>query len=133
VSQSYEDEVYVGVCPRCKGVWLDRGELEKVEETIERDYSEELSRIPDLVGGAYERARQRALKDIACPVCVVGMESKEYAYCSQVMINKCPRCGGVWLDRREIEALEVFYERSRKETARIRRSFLKGLTHPSKK
>lgn len=125
--QIYEDAVQADVCPSCKGVWLDRGELEKVEETVEHDYSEELSRIPDIVGRAFEAARQKSRGEMACPRCGVGMESREYAYCSQIMINKCPRCGGIWLDRGEIEALEIFYERSRKERGRLRMSFLKGL------
>lgn len=123
----YEDAVHARVCPSCKGIWFDRGDLERVEETIEHDYSEELSRIPDVIGRAFEEARQKARGQMACPACGAEMESKEYAYCSQIMINKCPECGGVWLDRGEAEALEIFYERSRKETGKLRRSFLKGL------
>jgi Zn-finger nucleic acid-binding protein len=126
--QEYEGGIYADVCTSCRGMWLDRGELEKTEETAGRDYSEELSRIPDLVGGAYEKARQKTRKGMPCPKCGGVMERKEYAYCSQVMIDKCPKCGGVWLDRGEVEALEIFYERSRKEAGKLRRSFLEGLT-----
>jgi Zn-finger nucleic acid-binding protein len=125
--QAYEDAVYVDICTSCRGMFLDRGELEKIEETVERDYSEELGRIPDMTGFAYERSRQRALPDISCPKCDTLMESREYAYCSQVMISKCPGCGGVWLDEGECRALEIFYERSRMEAGKLRRSFLKGL------
>jgi hypothetical protein len=125
--ETYEDAVRAHVCPSCGGMWLARGELEQIEETVERDYSEELSRIPDVVGRAFEAARQKGRGEMACPGCGAAMEGREYAYCSQIMINKCPSCGGVWLDRGETEALEIFYERSRKEKGKLRMSFLKGL------
>lgn len=125
--RAYEDEVYVDACPGCGGMMLDRGELEKIEEAEEHDYAGELARIPDMVGGAFEAARQKAAPDIACPACGAVMEKKEYVHCSQVIINKCPSCGGVWLDRGEIEALEIFYERSRREAGGLRRTFLRGL------
>jgi uncharacterized protein len=32
--------VMVDICPSCKGVWLDRGELEKIAKLEERDDSE---------------------------------------------------------------------------------------------
>jgi Zn-finger nucleic acid-binding protein len=126
-SLNYEDSIYVDACPACNGVWLERGELEMVEEVIERDYSEELSRIPDYVGRAYEEARQKERRQVACPKCGGPMESREYAYCSQVVVDQCTRCGGVWLDRGELEAIEVFFERSKKERKKLVRSFLKGL------
>jgi Zn-finger nucleic acid-binding protein len=122
--QAYEANVFTDACPKCKGMFLDKGELEKIEETPEHDYSKLMSRFPDVIAGAYERARQRAREDISCPGCGADMETKEYAYCSQLMINKCTRCGGIWLDRGEVEALEIFYERSRKEA---KRGFLRSL------
>jgi Zn-finger nucleic acid-binding protein len=32
------------------------------------------------------------------------------------MINTCPKCRGIWLDKGEIEAPEISYERARKDT-----------------
>lgn len=108
-------------------MWLDEGELEEIEEIVGHDYTSELSRIPDFIGNAFEMARQLNSRDISCPACGSPTESTEYAYCSQVVINRCPKCGGVWLDKGELEAIEVFYERSRKESRKLRLSFLKGL------
>lgn len=127
VSLNYEESVMVDACPICNGVWLDRGELEKIEETFERDHSGELSRIPDYVGRAYEEARQKKRGELLCPVCQVRMEAAEYAYCSQIMIDRCPECGGVWLDRGEVDAIEVFFERSKSARRGIVKGFLRGL------
>ena len=122
--QAYENDLYVDACPKCKGVFLDRGELQKIEEVHEHDYEEIMSRFPDLVASAFERARQRAEGEPSCPKCGSEMETREYAYCSLVMINKCVKCGGIWLDAGEVEALEIFYEREREGA---RRGFLGSL------
>ena len=127
-TSEYEAGIQVEACPACGGIWLDRGRLEQIEETMEHDHTEELKRMPDLIAGAYQRARQRAEGDLTCPRCGIETESAEYAYCSQVVINRCPACGGVWLDSGELEALEVFYERSRMEAkGPLRLGFLLSL------
>ncbi|MBA7630143.1 hypothetical protein ES703_37653 [subsurface metagenome] len=127
-SQVYEADVEVDVCPSCQGIWLDKGELEQVEEIREHDYSEELKRIPNLIGNAYEMARQKKLGVIHCPKCGIELSNHEYAYCSQIIIDVCPKCEGIWLDKGEIEALEVFFERSRMDTKHIRRGFWRSLS-----
>jgi Zn-finger nucleic acid-binding protein len=43
--------VQIDVCPECKGVWLDRGELEKLME------------VSDQEEAAYERSRSRSRRD----------------------------------------------------------------------
>jgi Zn-finger nucleic acid-binding protein len=43
--------VEIDYCPQCRGVWLDRGELDKI---IERSDSEGLPRAP-VNTGSYER------------------------------------------------------------------------------
>jgi uncharacterized protein len=34
-----KDHVLIDVCPSCKGVWLDRGELEKITEGLHQEQS----------------------------------------------------------------------------------------------
>jgi Zn-finger nucleic acid-binding protein len=76
-------------------------------------------------------AQAKAAQTIACPKCGDPMARREYGFCSQVLIDVCPRCHGVWLDHRELGALEVFFERARGEAesdaADIERSFLASL------
>jgi uncharacterized protein len=48
--------VLIDLCPTCKGVWLDRGELEKIlsrAREIEREWEEDYRR-PELRRRAYE-------------------------------------------------------------------------------
>jgi Zn-finger nucleic acid-binding protein len=55
------------------------------------------------------------------------MERREHGYCSQVMIDTCPKCRGIWLDQGELEALEVFFERTVAETEEVRTGFFARL------
>lgn len=110
----------VDLCPVCHGTWLDRGELEAVEEIRERNHSEAAMARADLGANAYQFVRDAARPPIACPQCGREMEQREYARVSQVLIDACPDGHGVWLDRGELEALEVFYETSRQEARRSR-------------
>jgi Zn-finger nucleic acid-binding protein len=126
-SKIYEADIRVDACPACGGMWLDRGELEAIQESKERDYSEELARMPNLGYNAYKLAQQKVGRTLQCPKCNIEMEAREYARCSQVMIDVCPKCHGIWLDKGEIEALEIFFERSRFKTQDIRQAFLASL------
>lgn len=123
----YESDTKVDRCPECGGMWLDKGELETIQEVISHDHSQELVRIPDLAGAAFRQALQQKQPRITCPRCHIPMDRREYGYNSQVLIDVCHRCHGVWLDDGEIRALEVFFERSHMETRELRRAFWQSL------
>lgn len=48
-------------------------------------------------------------------------------YEGDVEVDMCLSCQGIWLDKGEIERLEVFFERSRMEAREIRKGFWKSL------
>lgn len=121
--QNYEAEVLVDSCPACRGIWLDKGELERIEETRERKYSGEQLGGIQIAARAYEMARQKAQPGITCPNCSTALDAREYAYCSQIVMDQCPKCRGIWLDAGEVAALEQFFER---ETG-TRKGFLASL------
>lgn len=109
VRETYENEVEIDKCPKCRGIWLDYGELKEIQKNLSKDYSDQLSKISTVVQ-AYEFAKQKTRPARKCPVCSVEMFKEEYAYCSQILIERCPDCLGVWLDAGELEALEIFFE-----------------------
>ncbi len=128
----WEAAIVVDECVSCRGVWLDKNELEQVQQTLERDYAEELRHI-NVVAQAYEMARQKAAGNIRCPHCDGELFKREYCYCSQILIDSCPRCG-IWLDKGELDALEQFFERERPalrgeaSAQSVRRGFWASLT-----
>ena len=51
------------------------------------------------------------------------MDRREHGYCSQVMVDVCHDCQGIWLDNGEVQALEVFFERSHIDDKEITTAF----------
>jgi Mlc titration factor MtfA (ptsG expression regulator)/Zn-finger nucleic acid-binding protein len=127
-TQSYEADIQVDVCPSCRGMWLDKGKLEHIQETVERDYSKELAAIPKKSDPSAQ-ARQREGPNLTCPRCGRPMLRKEHPSCSQVLIDVCAGCEGIWLDQGEIEELEQAYERAQTEVEGFRKGFFASLTH----
>jgi hypothetical protein len=127
-TRRYEADIEVDECPTCRGMWLDQGELEQIQATVEHDYRAELKRIPDSTVAAYVAARGRAPdQELACPKCGDALNQREHAYCSQIYIDVCQGCSGVWLEEGEIQALETFFERSQLDTPVIRKGFWASL------
>ena len=108
-----EARVQVDRCSICRGLWLDKGELEEIQQTIERDHGKLIDMPHDTVGASFEQVRQERQGPARCPRCDAEMETREYGYNSQVMIDACPDGCGVWLDNGELERLEAFYEKGR--------------------
>ncbi|MGM0597761.1 MAG: zf-TFIIB domain-containing protein [Myxococcota bacterium] len=120
-NQIYEKNIEIDKCPKCGGVWLDPGELEAIQEAYEKDHSGTLSQQPEYSRKAYEMELQKNLPDLDCPKCGTEMIKKEYGLSSQIIIDTCLDCRGIWLDKGELEALEVFYERVRNNTPELSR------------
>lgn len=109
IPRNYEENVQVDSCSTCRGMWLDAGELEAIQEATEQNHSDVL------IKGEDAHAPPVAPRDpIACPVCGVTMEAREYAYCSGVVVDTCVEGCGLWLDEGEIQALERFFERAQR-------------------
>jgi hypothetical protein len=124
---TYEGSVEVDRCGECGGLWLEQEELEAIQDIRKNDYSDELSEIPNYFEKAYEMALARSEGVFSCPRCHENMEKREYAYCSQIMIDVCPACRGIWLHKDEIAELEIFFEKCRMETAKVRTGFFASL------
>ena len=125
--KTYEGEVNVDQCVGCGGIWLDHGELEAIQDIRVNDYSSELEAIPTYFDAAHEMALAKTEGVYSCPSCEREMEKREYAYCSQIMIDVCPSCRGIWLHQDEISELEIFFEKCRTETQEVRKGFFASL------
>ncbi len=101
---TYENQ-RVDVCRSCGGVWFDKYELlEIVDGLLSKNLIE-----PESVKEAYGK-RAIASKDVGqsekyCPRCKEALEVFNYSYDSNVFLDKCSNCKGVWADRKELEAV----------------------------
>jgi Zn-finger nucleic acid-binding protein len=114
-TREYEGGIEVDECSACGGMWLDKGELEAIQKNADNDYRQQLGSIPNDVGASIQVTEQLDEAPIHCPKCDAEMETREYAYCSQIIVDTCPNGCGIWLDKGEIQALEIFFERAQAE------------------
>ena len=125
--QNYETAIQVDACSCCGGIWLDKGELEAIQKTIERDYSEILEELNkekllhEIAGTKIDYVSTDAilLSDTGlppetthrhCPKCDASMIRSFYRPDNAVVIDTCPNEHGIWLDAGELRKLEIFYQ-----------------------
>ncbi len=106
----YEEDVEIDSCPICRGIWLDPGELERIQNSNENDYSHLIGKGKNSEALSYNRERQLKADPINCPNCSTRMKKEEHGLNSMIVVDLCPNCLGIWLDEGELEALEVFFE-----------------------
>jgi Zn-finger nucleic acid-binding protein len=88
------NEVQIDVCPKCRGVWLDRGELEKLPHSareVEADYERERdswSRQPPAPTAAALASRLRAPRQYK--------KKKGSPTCSKSSTERWLLCDAVW-------------------------------------
>jgi len=81
----------IDVCPKCHGIWLDKGELDKLLK--DRKLSNYLTK----------HIGTKSHSPMVCPRCgnTMDIETAE-----DVEVDVCLLCGGVWLDEGELEDLQ---------------------------
>jgi|GEM_PF-766500 len=91
-------------CSRCAGVWLDSGELSKI-----------LGVSNDLP----EQIKNSELKptSLNCPRCEnKKMDRFVYHPEARIILEKCPSCEGLWLDKGEFGLIQGFIKKWKKKT-----------------
>jgi Zn-finger nucleic acid-binding protein len=82
-------------CSSCHGIWSDAGELSNYVETKK-----------DLPSG-FDLQKDGTLTDLNCPKCP-SSKLVEFLYQqgSDVLLDKCPLCQGLWLDSKELGSVQ---------------------------
>jgi Zn-finger nucleic acid-binding protein len=105
-------DVEIDACPKCGGVFLDRGELNRVAEQTDGDL--EFSTLHKDSAGHPD-----AFEPIACPSCERdSMQKVEFLIYTEIVLDHCDGCGGFWLDGSELGRINdyvVEMNRSSKE------------------
>jgi Zn-finger nucleic acid-binding protein len=94
------------VCRACGGILFDPGELAEMV-TRRRDELDDVERLvkPDKPPPTATTSRQ-----MTCPLCGATMETYEYAYCSGIILDRCPKCFAIWVDDGELQAIQDHLE-----------------------
>lgn len=102
----------VDLCPRCGGLWLDRGEITRAARLPDQELSRLRALLTD-VGGPPPLASDSTTP---CPACDGKLDE---VMLGSVHVDFCDSCQGLFLDRGELEeALRAVRERDTAATAR---------------
>lgn len=107
----YEKES-VDLCPKCGGVWCDANELASIVKTRDLHHGDAL--FPEYKGdesSANWQAADSFSHVTPCVICSDPMAHLNYCLNSGIMIDTCKFGHGTWLDRSELERVQVFAER----------------------
>ena len=105
--------VVVDYCMRCKGIWFDSDEFLTVAKKVS-------SEMKDVDGARvlFEPIKVTSVKvekDVRlCPRCNSGMKKFNYAYDSNVILDRCTSCSGIWADDGEIQKVAQYLKKDKR-------------------
>lgn len=103
--------IEIDACSACGGIWFDNFELKKLDEHHEGS-GELLEKLL-----SFSRIADHNEKRI-CPKCDITLHSHEYSVNTNIFVDECYACGGIWLDAGELAAIRENF-RSEKDREEI--------------
>ena len=94
------EQVEVDFCLKCRGVWLDGGELEMIGERAGALHKDLLRALESRKGEVVKRGRKRR-----CPVCGKALLRVKTAGEPVIEVDRCPREHGIWFDAGELSSV----------------------------
>ena len=118
-------------CPKCYSVFLDEDEMFIIKSTT----PEEIAACSPVVTEKKEKEGEvntekinkayRQRSKVICPRCRVNMLEYNFAYDSPIIINRCPKCSGVFLDPGELAMIKDFLDGKFSDQGKIAAAKLK--------
>lgn len=118
----------IDLCPKCKGAWCEGDELGKIVQSREIAFSDEDHKdiVPD-ESKAVTASESQQVASLPCVACGQTMRRSNYSYTSGIIIDGCRYGHGVWLDKDELERVQVFVERWETQKGRVGRQYAGAL------
>ncbi|MBN2441627.1 MAG: zf-TFIIB domain-containing protein, partial [Spirochaetales bacterium] len=98
LDETHYHKQIIDMCPACGGAFFDHGELESIIQIV--DIFKDIDLSEPEIDSVSQHEKERIL---LCPECALEMNPKEIA---GEIIDICPKCMGVWMDKGEIIALK---------------------------
>ncbi len=94
----------IDVCPTCAGIWLDAGELVKLELAAKPKL------IAELQNGEADGPVPPPSQKISCPACSGNLGQLDVL---GTTVDQCGKCQGLWLDQGELSPVLTALRTSR--------------------
>ena len=101
-------------CGRCGGYWLTETKLDAI-----------LARQEVLMPAAVQEAVERmALESnstamLTCITCGTSMRKQLFRGFTELQVDVCPRCHGIWFDRAELERAQLLWEKMKSDPRQL--------------
>lgn len=92
--------VTIDLCDSCGGHWYDAGELERIRELGPAGRP---AAAPDVAPRWVDSKHD----SIVCPRCRQPLATERYAYSSDLVLDRCNNCNGVWVDAGELDRMDA--------------------------
>ncbi len=110
------DRIDLERCFMCGGVWFDAGELDSaIQEEVMDDLSQASTALPQQAG----IRRELDEKGAECPKCT-AVVLKKMRLRGKVVLDKCPKCNGRWVDGDELARLDSGAEGRREAMSKLK-------------
>ncbi len=111
LSEERYEGMRIFACRSCGGEFVGAEELMRIIETREERFDPQL--LEELADRepVYGVPSDSVDRQVICPACENPMGVVNYAGDSEVLVDKCGACGGVWLDHEELEKVQILMEK----------------------
>jgi len=97
--------VLVRMCGECGGIWLSKPALKRIMHKREQRWPEPVKeKFLELAD------RSNSTEDLICLSCGKIMQKQTFMDWDDIVIDRCPECGGIWLDPGELEKIQIYWE-----------------------
>lgn len=94
------EKIELDWCPRCSGVWFDRGELELLCDAMQVE--ENAFALDDIFSRPEPKTAEKRRH---CPICGKKMRKVTLGHAPEVLVDACGRGDGLWFDKGEVVRL----------------------------
>jgi Zn-finger nucleic acid-binding protein len=96
------------VCPQCAGIYFDEGEVAALQSKGAAALHEVEAAVEP---GSFAIVESPVPK--RCPGCQSAMTGYRYRYSSDIRVDGCEKCGGIWIQDGELEKIAVHMKTAR--------------------
>lgn len=115
--------VKVDTCLSCQGEWLNDNEMTAINKARDIVFASQMkASVPGAATPVAKKVLQLSSR-LKCPVCKVDMVEHNYAYDTGVIVDTCPKCEGIWLDKDELEHVQILTEAWESRQPEIKEQF----------